>query len=97
MADFPLLLKAPDRAWAEQVGALMQQGLGDRGSVQLDLPPEEEPGAPATPGYSVTGIAVCDEPEHEMLSLLTSKLADYEVTTVALSGQTQVVVAPREP
>jgi len=96
MADFPLLLKAPNRAWAEHVGDLMQQGLGEHGSVQLNLPLEEDPDAPSTPGYDVTGIAVCDEPEDEMLQLITSKLGDYQVDTSELSGQTQIIVAPQE-
>lgn len=92
MADFPLLLEAPTREWAQHVQSLMQQGLGQRGTVQLGLPGESLTGAPA--GYTVTGTAVCDEPEEEMLELITSKLVDYDVRTQPLQEDTQIIVSP---
>jgi hypothetical protein len=95
MADFPLLLEAPSREWAEHLQTLIQDALGERGSVHLGLPGESLTGAPA--GYTVTGIAVCNEPEEEMLTLITSKLVDFDVRTQPLSGQTQIIIAPPEP
>jgi hypothetical protein len=97
MAEFPLVLEAPDRGWAEHVQKLMQDALGVRGSVTLGLPGEALPGSPPAPGYVVTGIAVCDEPEDEMIELLTSKLVDYDVERRQLdSGVTKVVVRPTD-
>jgi len=95
MADFPLLLEAPDRPWAEHVLSLMQQSLGSRGSVQLGVPGESLTGAPA--GYTITGMAVCDEPEDEMLELIMAKLGEYAVRLEPLdSGVTKITVAPPE-
>lgn len=96
MADFPLLLEAPDKPWAEHVGTLVQQALESRGSVHLNLPGESLTGAPG--GYTITGIAVCDEPAGDMLALITTKLIEYEVRLEPLdSGVTQIIVAPPEP
>jgi hypothetical protein len=100
MADFPLLLHAPDRNWALHVESLIQKALGERGSVTLGLPGERlpsAPGAPGAPGYVVRGIAVCDEPEEEMLALIRTALVDYEVEErPAPMASTQIVVRPRE-
>jgi hypothetical protein len=79
MADFPLLLEAPDRAWAEHVQTLIQRALGGRGSVTLGLPGERLNDAAQAPGYVVTGVAVCDEPEDELLDVITAALVDYEL------------------
>jgi hypothetical protein len=46
MPDFPLLLDAPDRHWAQHVESLIQKALGERGSVTLGLPGERLPSAP---------------------------------------------------
>jgi hypothetical protein len=77
--DFPLLLDAPDRNWAQHVESLIQKVLGEQGSVSLGLPGERLPSAPGAPRYVVTGIAVCDEPEEEMLAAIRGALADYDV------------------
>lgn len=37
MPEFPLLLDAPDRRWAQHVESLIQKALGERGSVSLGL------------------------------------------------------------
>lgn len=97
MPEFPLLLEAPDRGWAEHVQTLIQTALGERGSVTLGLPGERLPDAPATPGYVVTGLVVCDEPEDEMLTAIRSALVDYEVDEQpAPLATTRIVVRPRE-
>ncbi len=80
MPDIALSLQAPDGARARHVETLVQQALGEKGSVQLgDIPDVALPGAAATPGFVVTGIIMCDEPESEMLELITAKLVDYDV------------------
>lgn len=95
MADFALLLEAPDNSWAEHVRHLMQRALGSHGSVSLGTAGDRPPDAPAPPGFVVTGVAVCDEPADEMLVLLTEALVDYEVETRQLeSGVEQLVVRP---
>lgn len=97
MADFALFLDAPNRDWAARVEALIQQALGDHGSVSMQLPGESLPNSPSTPGYVVTGIAVCDEPAEAMLALITSNLLDYEVEKRELDSDiTQIVVRPHE-
>ena len=94
----PLLLDAPDRNWALHVESLIQKALGERGSVTLGLPGERLPSAPGAPRYVVTGMAVCDEPEEEMLALIRSALVDYEVEErPAPMASTKIVVRPREP
>ncbi len=97
MADFPLLLDAPDRHWAQQVESLIQQALGERGSVSLGLPGERLPSAPSAPRYVVTGLAVCEEPEAEVLAAIRAALADYDVEErPAPMESTKIVVRPRE-
>jgi hypothetical protein len=97
MADLPLLLDAPDRNWALHVESLIQKALGERGSVTLGLPGERLPSAPGAPRYVVTGLAVCDEPEQEMLAAIRAVLVDYEVEErPAPMVSTQIVVRPRE-
>jgi hypothetical protein len=97
MPDFPLLLDAPDRDWAQHVESLIQKALGERGAVTLGLPGERLPSAPGAPRYVVTGIAVCDEPEEEMLAAIRGALADYDVELrPAPIASTKIVVRPRE-
>jgi hypothetical protein len=96
--DFPLLLDAPDREWAEHVRTLIQWALGQRGSVTLGLPGERLPDAAGAPGYVITGLVVCDEPADEMLSVIRSALVDYDVEEQpAPMATTQLVVRRREP
>ena len=98
MPDFPLLLDAPDRQWAKHVQTLIQRALGQGGSVTLGLPGERLPNAAGAPGYVVTGVVVCDEPEDEMLAAIRSALVDYDVEEQpAPMATTQLVVRPREP
>ena len=96
MADFALRLEAPDRAWAEHVAALIQQGLGERGSVSVGLPGERLPDSPPAPGYVVTGVIVCNEPEDEMRRVILEKLVDYdvEVGPAPAGSTTMIVVRP---
>lgn len=89
------MFDAPDRSWAEHVSQLIQQGLGERGSVSVGLPGESLPDSLATPGYVVTGVAVCDEPEDAMLNLILAKLADYDVDVDTSGPATQIKVRPR--
>jgi hypothetical protein len=97
MADFPLLLDAPDRNWALHVESLIQKALGERGSVTLGLPGERLPSAPGAPRYVVTGIAVCNEPAEEMLTAIRAALVDYAVEErPAPMASTKIVVRPRE-
>jgi len=97
MADLPLLLDAPDRNWALDVESLIQKALGERGSVTLGLPGERLPSAPGAPRYVVTGLAVGDEPEEQMLAAIRAALADYEVEErPAPMASTKIVVRPRE-
>lgn len=97
MPDFSLFLDAPDRQGAEQVRNLIQNALGERGSVTLGLPGERLPDAPGSPGYMVTGIVVCDEPEDEMLAAIKSALVDYSVEDQpALMGARQLAIRPSE-
>jgi len=97
MADFPLLLDAPERSWVLRVESLIQKALGERGSVTLGLPGERLPSAPGAPRYVVTGIAVCREPQEETLALIRAALVDYEVEErPAPMASTQIVVRPRE-
>jgi len=94
MPDFPLLLDAPDRNRAQHVESLIQKALGERGSVTLG---ERLPSAPGAPRYVVTGLAVCDEPEAEMLAAIRAALVDYEVEErPAPMASTKIVVRPRE-
>ena len=73
-------------------------GAYTRGSVTLGLPGQQLPDSPPAPSYVVTGMAVCDEPEDEMLDLITSKLVDYDVVRRRLeSGVTQLIVRPSDP
>jgi hypothetical protein len=82
MPDIALLLQAPDGAWAAHIETLVQQALGEKGSVQFgDIPRAALPGAAETPGFVVTGIIVCDEPESEMLDRITAKLVDIDEST----------------
>jgi hypothetical protein len=98
MPDFPLLLDAPDRQWAEHVRTLIQTALGQRGSVTVGVPGERLPDAAGAPGYVITGVVVCDEPEDEMLAAIRSALVDYDVEEQpAPMATTQLVVRPREP
>ena len=98
MPDFPLLLDAPDRHWAQHVESLIQKALGLRGSVTLGLSGERLPSAPGAPRYVVTGLAVCDEPEEEMLVAIRAALVDYDVEErPAPMATTKIVVRPREP
>jgi hypothetical protein len=97
MPDFPLLLDAPDREWAQHVEGLIQKALGERGSVTMGLPGERLPSAPEAPRYVVTGIAVYDEPKEEMLVAIRAALVDYEVEErPAPMASTKIVVRPRE-
>jgi len=97
MPDFALLLDAPDRNWALHVESLIQKALGERGSVTLGLPGERLPSAPGAPRYVVTGLAVCDEPEEEMLAAIRAALVDYDVEErPAPMAATKIVVRPRE-
>ena len=97
MADFPLLLDAPDRNWALHVESLIHKALGKRGSVTLGLPGERLPSAPGAPRYVVTGLAVCDEAAEEMLVAIRAALVDYEVEErPAPMASTKIVVRPRE-
>ncbi len=96
MADFALLFEAPDRTWAEHVQRLIQEGLGEKGSASINLPGESLPNSPAPPGFVVSGIAVCDEPEQEMLEMITAKLADYDVEINSSGPVTQITVRPAE-
>jgi len=97
MPDVPLLLDAPDRNWALHVESLIQKALGEHGSVALGLPGERLPSAPGAPRYVVTGMAVCDEPEEEMLAAIRAALVDYEVEgRPAPMDSTQIVVRPRD-
>lgn len=98
MPDFSLLLDAPDRAWAEHVRTVIQNALGERGSVTLGLPGEPLPDAPGSPGYVVTGVVVCDEPEDEMLAVVKAALVDYSVSDQpAPMGVRQLTIRPTEP
>jgi hypothetical protein len=60
----------------------------------------QESGSRALPGpprYVVTGMAVCDEPEEEMLAAIRGALVDYEVEErPAPMASTQIVVRPQE-
>jgi hypothetical protein len=96
MVDFALLFEAPDRTWAEHVQRLIQQGLGEKGSVSINLPGEALPNSPASPGFVVSGVAVCDEPEHAMLEMITAKLVDYDVKINSSGPVTQITVRPVE-
>jgi hypothetical protein len=96
MADFALLFEAPDRGWAEHVERLIQQGLGEKGSVSVNLPGESLPNSPAAPGFVVSGMAVCDEPEDKMLELITAKLVDYDVDIKSSGPVTQITVRPAD-
>lgn len=97
MPDFSLLLDAPDRQWAEHVRSLIQSALGDRGSVTLGLPGERLPEAPGSPGYVVTGVVVCDEPEDEMLATIKAALVDYSIEDQpAPMGARQFTIRPPE-
>jgi len=51
MGDFPLLLDAPDRQWAQHIESLIQKAVGERGTVALGLPGERLPSAPGAPRY----------------------------------------------
>ena len=95
MADFALTLDAPDRSWAEHVAHLIQQGLGERGSVSVGLPGESLPDSPRAPGYVITGVAVCDEPEEAMLDLILAKLVDYDVAVSTSGPATEITVRPQ--
>ena len=98
MADFPLLLEAPDRGWAEHVRSLIQRALSSRGSVSIDLPPETPADGVVAPAYNVSGIVVCDEPAGEMLELIKSALVDYEIDEEAAPhGATRLIVRPMPP
>lgn len=98
MADFPLIVDAPNREWAQHVESVLQIALGDRGSVTLNQPGERLPDSPGGPGYVVTGIAVCDEPETEMLAIIDAALVDHDVEhRAAPMAATMVVIRPREP
>jgi len=98
MPNFPPLLDAPDRNWAQHVESLIQKALDERRSVTSGLPGERLPSAPGAPRYVVTGLAVCDEPEEEMLATIRAALVDYEVEErPAPMARTQIVVRPREP
>jgi hypothetical protein len=97
MADFPLLLDAPDRNWALHVESLIQKALGVRGSITLGVPGERLPSSPGAPRYVVTGIAVCDEPAENMLAAIRGALVDYDVEErPAPMAATKIVVRPRE-
>jgi hypothetical protein len=97
MGDFPLLLDAPDRQWAQHIESLIQKAVGERGTVTLGLPGERLPSAPGAPRYVVTGLVVCDEAEEEMLAAIRAALVDYEVEErPAPMASTQIVVRPRE-
>lgn len=52
------------------------------------------PNSTSAPGFVVSGIAVCDEPEDEMLRLIMAKLVDYDVETDASGSVTQITVRP---
>jgi hypothetical protein len=95
MADFSLLLEAPDREWAKDVESLIQRALGGRGSVTLGVLGEGLADPPEASACFVTGVAVCDEPKDEMLAIITSALVDFDIETRRLdSGLTQIVVRP---
>jgi len=98
MPDFPLQLDAPDRHWAQHVESLIQKALGQRGSVTLGLPGERLPSAPEAPRYVVTGLAVCEQPEEEMLAAIRAALVDYDVEErPAPMASTKIVIRPPEP
>src|ERR1035441_1547707 len=98
MPDFPLLLDAPDRHWAQHVESLIQKALGLRGSVTLGLPGERLPSAPGAPRYVVTGLAACDEPDAETLVAIRAALGGDDVEErAAPMATTKIVVRPREP
>ncbi len=98
MPDLRLLLDAPDREWAEHVESLIQKALGAGGSVTLGPPGERLPSAPGAPRYVVSGLAVCDEPEEEMLTTVRAALVQYDVEErPAPTASTKIVVRPREP
>jgi hypothetical protein len=97
MPDVPLLLDAPDRHWALHVESLIQKTLGEPGTVTLGLPGGRLPSAPGAPRYVVTGLAVGDEAEEEMLAAIRAALVDYEVEEQpAQMASTKIVVRPRE-
>jgi hypothetical protein len=48
-------------------------------------------GAAETPGFVVTGIIVCDEPEFEMLELIAAELVDYHVDIDESTGPRTIV------
>lgn len=97
MADFALLFEAPDRVWAEHVERLIQQGLGEHGSVSVSLPGESLPNSPAAPGFVVSGMAVCDEPDRKMLELIATKLVDYDAEVDRSGPVTRITVRPADP
>ena len=51
-------------------GSAHSAGLGERGSVTVGLSGQPLPSSPAAPRYVISGVAVCDEPESEMLELI---------------------------
>jgi hypothetical protein len=98
MADFSLLLEAPDRQWAGHIEALIHQALGERGSLRLGVLGEGLQERPVSSGCFVTGVVVCDGSDDEILPILMSALNDFEVETHRLdAGVTQIVVRPLHP
>jgi hypothetical protein len=79
MTDVLFTLEAPDRSWAAHVRQLIQDALGDRGSLQLELPPPSQPGDVEPPGFLLAGIAVCDEPPEEIHALIKAALRAFSV------------------
>jgi hypothetical protein len=96
VTDVHLQLEAPDRGWAERVRGVIEDALGERGTVELELPDESPNGSNS--GYIVTGVAVCDLPETEALDEIGFALAaEYVVMPIALpGGVTRVMVLPRD-
>lgn len=62
--------------------------------MSIGLPGEPLPSSPPPPGYVVTGVAVCDEPESEMLDLILAKLVDYDGEVGTSGPATQITVRP---
>ena len=95
VTDVLLQMEAPSRAWAERVATVIEEALGDHGTVHLALPGESSPNSNS--GYIVSGFATCDLPETEALDTLGFALAaSYVVMPIALPERaTKIMILPR--
>jgi hypothetical protein len=95
VTDLSLLLQAPDLRWAERVESLIRRALGEEAGVTIGILGEELAGPSESPAWFLTGIVGCDQPERQILAIITSALAGCDVETRSLdSGRTQLVVCP---